>query len=129
MTHELDRSYQYSADNPDVPVISSRHGGVLPAWWKRPAIFMPRAASRITLELTSVRVERLQSISEDEARADGAHLVPGEGGGWKFDRGEQECDSAVEAYRRLWDSLNADRGFGWDSNPWVWVVEFRRAVA
>jgi len=129
MTHELDRAYQYAADNPNVPVVSSRHGGVSPAWWKRPAIFMPRTASRITLDITSVRVERLQSISEDDARAEGAYLFPGDGGGWKFDRGEQEYDSAVEAFRRLWDTLNADRGFGWDSNPCVWAVEFRRVTA
>ncbi|MBN3814689.1 hypothetical protein [Paraburkholderia sp. Ac-20347] len=76
-----------------------------------------------------MRIERLQEISEDDARAEGAYLFPADGGGWKFGRGEQEYDSAGEAYRYLWDALNAERGFGWSANPWVWVVEFRRADA
>jgi hypothetical protein len=94
----------------------------------RPSMFMPRALSRITLEITDVRVERLQGINEDDARAEGAYLFSGEDGGWKFDRGEQEYDSAIEAYRYLWDGLNAARGQEWEVNPWVWVVEFRRII-
>lgn len=92
----------------------------------RPSMFMPRWASRITLEVTGVRVERLQDISDADAIAEGAYLFPAEGGGYKFDCGEQEYDTAVEAYRHLWDSLNAARGFGWDANPWVWVVDFQK---
>lgn len=92
----------------------------------RPAMFMPRWASRITLENVTVRIERLQGINEADAHAEGIYLFPGEGGGYKWARGEQEYDSAVEAYRHLWDGLNAARGYGWDANPWVWVVEFKR---
>lgn len=77
--------------------------------WK-PSIFMPRWASRITLEIVGVRVERVQEITPDDARAEGVeHLY-----------------APRNAFANLWDSINAKRGYGWDSNPWVWVVEFRR---
>lgn len=85
-----------------------------------PGIHMPRDVSRILLEVTGVRVERLQAISEADARAEGVefgHITDPQ-------TGEIDCD-AVEAYEVLWDSLNAKRGYGWDTNPWVWVVEFR----
>ncbi|MFZ1181644.1 MAG: hypothetical protein WAN92_09130 [Herbaspirillum sp.] len=91
-----------------------------------PSIYMPRWASRITLEITHVQIERLQAINEMDARAEGVYLCSVEGGGYKFARGEQEYDTAVKAYRELWDDLNAARGYGWNTNPWVWVLEFRR---
>jgi hypothetical protein len=77
---------------------------------------MPRWASRITLEVTGVRVERVQDISEADAWAEGIDRT-------HMGRGIQR--PAVH-FRRLWDSINAKRGFGWESNPYVWVVEFRR---
>jgi hypothetical protein len=84
-----------------------------------PSIFMPRWASRITLDLTGVRVERVQEISEEDAKVEGitAPMYPPRKGG----------PSYRLAYRCLWDHLNAKRGFGWDKNPWVWVLEFKRA--
>lgn len=75
-----------------------------------PSIHMPRAASRITLEVTEVRVERLQDISEADAVAEGAFTDPA-------------CP-AYDAYRSLWESINGPGS--WDANPWVWVVEFQR---
>lgn len=84
----------------------------------RPSIHMPRGASRITLEITYVRVERLQDISEADAIAEGCKA-------WKGVPGDGEM-SAVEAFRRLWESINgAD---SWKANPWVWVVSFERAT-
>jgi hypothetical protein len=80
----------------------------------RPAIHMPRAACRLMLEVTAVRVERLQEITEDDARAEGIS-APTSG-------------SFRGGYAILWDSLNAKRGFGWATNPWVWVVTFDRAA-
>lgn len=80
----------------------------------RPSIFMPRAACRLVLEVTGVRVERLQAITEPDAIAEGC-----------FALGDSDC-TARRQYEILWDSLNAKRGFGWASNPWVWVIEFRR---
>lgn len=93
--------------------------------WK-PSIFMPRQACRILLEIVSVRVERLNEISEEDAEAEGVEENMG--------IPQMECDdqvahypdaSFVKSYRSLWDSLNAKRGFGWEVNPWVWVIEFK----
>lgn len=95
-----------------------------PGQWK-PSIHMPRWASRITLEITSVRVERLQGISEADALAEGvAQAVR--------DRlPVQQCGEydaidvdPLELYRDLWESINGTGS--WGPNPWVWVLEFRR---
>lgn len=93
-----------------------------------PSIHMLRAASRITLEITGVRVERLQDITEADAIAEGIGKTAA--GFWST-----YCRSDVDgtysprlSYQCLWDSLNAARGFGWDANPWVWVVEFAKSV-
>lgn len=77
----------------------------------RPSIHMPRWASRITLEIVSVRVERLQEISEADAMAEGVGI---------------QCESpmAIMEYSLLWESINGPGS--WDANPWVWVVEFSR---
>jgi hypothetical protein len=88
-----------------------------PGRWMSPR-FMPRWASRITLEITGVRSERLQNITADDCMAEGIslHEIPGLGSDY----------SIIKAYRDLWDSLNAKRGYGWDVNPWVWCITFRR---
>lgn len=83
----------------------------------RPSIHMPRAHSRILLEITDVRVERLQDISFQQALAEGIDSHPS---GF-FGNG---CTTAVGAFHELWESIN---GAGsWGANPWVWVVEFKR---
>lgn len=84
-----------------------------PLW--RPSIHMPRWASRILLEVVSVRVERLQEITVEDAAREGVSL-------------RSEC-SVGDNFRALWDEINAGRGFAWASNPWVWRVEFRRIEA
>jgi len=85
-----------------------------------PSIHMPRRASRIDLEITSVRVERLNDCSEADAKAEG---VTDFGNITDIATGEIDRD-AVEAYEALWETIN---GAGsWDANPWVWVIEFRR---
>lgn len=105
-------------------------------WWRHnwhvrssttiPSIHMPRWASRITLEVTNIRVERLQDISELDALAegvDGERLVHGKLNGVEGDFVEGSCR---EGYKALWNSINTKRGYGWEADPWVWVVEFKR---
>jgi hypothetical protein len=83
----------------------------------RPSIHMPRWASRILLEITDVRVERLQDVSEEQSEAEGVDFLRSAP---DFD----ETLTAKELYEILWDHIN---GAGaWDANPWVWVVAFRR---
>lgn len=84
--------------------------------WRHP-IHMPRWASRITLKIESVRVERVQEIGEDDAGAEGVSFTKYANANARFH------------FREIWDTINAARGFGWDANPWVWVVEFRRVTA
>lgn len=83
-----------------------------------PSIFMSRWASRITLEITDIRVERLQDISEDDAEAEGVERKPR----WQNDvYGENYHD----AFHRLWDKINGKK-HPWSSNPWVWAISFKR---
>ncbi|MBY4692781.1 hypothetical protein K6W21_01590 [Burkholderia latens] len=124
----------YAADNDRSNDIEVRDGvrGIfspesnahVPFRW-RPSIHMPRALSRITLEITGVRIERLQEISESDARAEGVTIEDHHMRGY--------CAGAylppsIRAFHDLWDSLNSPRGHGWGVNPWVWVVEFRRVA-
>jgi hypothetical protein len=95
----------------------------------RPSIHMPRWASRITLEVTGVRVERLQDISEADAQAEGVtpKWEPGCSGRLMEALGGFSFRPAASAYADLWEQINGPGS--WDANPWVWVVEFRRVEA
>ncbi len=90
----------------------------------RPSIFMPRWASRILLEIVSVRVERVAEITEEDATAEGVDLNIGRINA--IANNEIEPTNLRDVYRRLWDFLNAKRGFPWASNPFVWVLTFKR---
>jgi hypothetical protein len=83
--------------------------------WRSPR-FMPRWASRLTLEIVSVRVERVQEISEEDAGAEGLQ-------DWYGNRSPY-CTNK-DRFVDLRDSINSKRGHSWDSNPWVWLIEFR----
>ena len=127
-TQELDGELDgvlYAADNQFVPIenkieaadawcdayANGKHGD---KW--RPSIHMPRWASRITLEVTGISVQRLQETSESDAIAEGVqcpaflHAAP--------------C-THTHHFSMLWDSIYAKRGSGWDTNPWVWVIDFK----
>lgn len=86
----------------------------------RPSIHMPRWASRILLEVTDVRVERLQDITEEQALAEG--IKKHSDGGYHVEDGKHYSDSPVESFACLWSSVGGD----WDANPWVWCVSFKR---
>jgi hypothetical protein len=113
---DLEFGAMYRADNyPSDKVVDFK--------WK-PSIHMPRWASRITLEITGVRVERLQDVSEADAMAEGCERIelgPHEVHGM----GVHPMTSTYgAAFADLWERIN---GFdSWDANPWVWVIEFRR---
>ena len=126
---------RFAADGEDLSNARHDYGG---RW--RPSIHMPRWASRLTLRVTSVRVERLHAITEDDARAEGV-------ASW-WERATYDEARGISA---RWDHISAHRGWGktqpdfrgafgalwsringaasWDANPWVWVVEFERVGA
>ena len=111
----------------DLNAYRSQSGAVVPA------IHMPRWASRITLEITDVCAERLQDISEMDAIAEGIEPFrtndPDLQGMWRdYSEDGMASGNPIGSYMTLWDSLNAARGYGWDANPWVWVIEFKRVA-
>lgn len=118
----------------DIGIIPNQDGryewepGKSPFKWKR-AMHMPRWASRITLEITDIRVERLQDITEEGAKAEGIKVLPlqdeSDPSAWyQYAPGIFQARSAIKSYELLWNSLNAKRGYPWEKNPWVWVVTF-----
>lgn len=104
--------------------------GIKKVW--KPSIHMPRAASRITLQITCVRVERLQDISEADAKAEGIEsLTYGGETTWRDYTLTDEwaevspmLHNPIDSYESLWESINGPGS--WDANPWVWVVGFKR---
>jgi len=97
----------------------------------RPSTRMPRWASRLTLEITGVRVERLQDISDADALSEGVERLINEDGFIDYHPQWGKVIKAMDAassFRSLWDSINAAHGLGWDTNPWVWVITFNMVV-
>lgn len=129
----IDPCLVYRADNAQLPIC--KHKGGHDLWYPdgcsdpitsselikpdlshlgwRVSIHMPRWASRITLDITDVRVQLVQEISAFDAIDEGVQ------------RQEAPYD-AREPFRDLWDSINAKRGFGWETNPWVWALTFKK---
>ena len=116
---------QYKVDRPndaypgDWPEEEARGNPDAPKW--KPSIFMPKKYARIWLEITGVRVERLQDITYAEVIAEGLTWLLTD---------EQQTDGehrrgGIRAFKRLWDSINGKK-HPWESNPYCWVIEFRR---
>lgn len=102
--------FEYKADNEE---------SCLGSWtgsWKVP-MFMPASAARLFLRVVDVQMERLQDITEEDAIAEGFE---------RTDDADNSFFTAKDAFRDFWDSLNANRGYGWEINPWVWVCKFER---
>lgn len=120
----------YKADNHFQPIDNTQAAGDLwcdahkngkhgKAW--RPSIHIYRWMSRIMLSVENVRVERLQDISEEDAIAEGFQQEV-------ISVGYQDAPVTLPAHQKftyLWDSINGKRGYSFDSNPWVWVIEFK----
>lgn len=109
--------YYYKAD-----------GDLRPEGWRgrwESSTHMPKEAARIWLKVTDVRVERLRDITEDGAKDEGANWKNGQNVGWE----EKMKRTATERFAENWDSTikKSDRErYGWEANPWVWVIEFER---
>ena len=105
---------EYRADYPD---------GYQAADGWTPSIHMPRTASRILLEITDVRVERLNAISQEDAQAEGMELT-----GWRPTYSDPDSGGEVwtpyDNFAQLWESIYGEES--WKANPWVWVITFRR---
>ena len=108
-------------------------------WTWKPSIHMPREAARIFLEITSISVGRLQDIGEKDAKAEGvekANICLTQHSWTKIIKVHcpivdcTGCESYSRSYKAefmyLWEEINAKRGYSWESNPWVWVIEFKR---
>ena len=149
LTGTLAEPYAYMADEESLPLIGE-NGELLSIQYKwRPSIHMPKAAARIFLRVTDVRVERVQSISEDDCSAEGisehendvnppqcAYVVHdrqtlGAIGACYHEpslycKEKMQWCEPIGRFRMLWDRINAKRGYPWESNPWCWCYEFER---
>lgn len=106
----IDDLYSFSGNETDFPT----------PW--RPSIFMHRWASRITLEITNIRVERVQDISEEDCKKEGVELYnnyDGTKGGW------EAPDTYKKGFKLLWDLIHPEL-LWWKFNPWIWCIEFKR---
>ena len=121
---------------------STEHDSQVP-FRRRPSVHMPRSASRILLEITEVHAERLQEICATDAVAEGLSKISKDGKmvkygiadadglpgtdnwGWPWHEWRQ---SPIDAYERLWNERSIARGVGWNDNPWVWAITFKRVI-
>lgn len=133
---EIDDNILYAADGTCCEQLGECDCEGKGAVW-RPSIHMPRWASRLSLEIIRIRVERLQDISEADAKAEGIAELTKDGDVKKYavlDRGDYSSTpwarmptTAKHAFERLWKSINGSQS--WDANPYVWVVKFKRVTA
>ena len=123
LTYQDDPQWEHQLfDNGELDdALPPEDDGVVGRWKVHPSIHMPRWASRITLRVTDVRVQRVQEISEEDAIAEGITR-------WEGDRLQRGDKGARNDFSRLWDSINAKRGYSWESNPFCWAITFERVT-
>ena len=107
-------------DNPPEKLANGKSKDIH-GWYKRPSIFMPKWATRIWLRVKSVRVERVQDIAPEDCVSEGIGELASKKNKYGFTPA-----GARYVFGQLWNSINEKRGYGWDANPWVWVVEFEK---
>ena len=115
-----EKNYLYQADGPDVNVLKiwrDKGVGAVYEKWMSP-VTMPHEAARLFLRVTDVRVERLHDITQSDVFHEGFRDDVDLEAGMVYPDGYQ--------FKQHWDSLNAKRGYGWDTNPFCWVIEFKR---
>jgi len=121
---EIPQYCEYAADGGPRPEYCDLEDNLHYGW--RPSIHMPRWASRLNLEITGVRVERLNSISQEDAQAEGMELT-----GWRPTYSDPDSGGEVwtpyDNFAQLWESIYGEES--WQANPWVWVIEFKRLEA
>lgn len=120
---------RYRADDATFEVVGEsglKYAGKDMSFRWRPSIHMPRWASRLTLEITDVRVQRLQEISEEDAQAEGVQW--NDGGPFNNGLPTTMIVKARDEFRHLWDSVDKP-GVKWEANPWVWAISFKRVEA
>ena len=107
-------------------IFKSDYGAELPKGIKwKPSIHMPRTAARIFLEITNIRVERVQDISEEDAIKEGIEMNNIPHPNWYWMEDVYSTDSPTKAFELLWNKINGTRA-SWEINPWVWVIELKR---
>ena len=111
-TFKADSNEVYYMDSPPLEDAQKPHERNVRGLFKRPSIFMPRWASRITLEITEIRVQRLQSITKIDANAEGF-----------FSLSMMQWETMM--FQRYWDIINGKK-YPWESNPWLWAISFKR---
>ena len=119
--YEKPENCVYEADGVPAPEFYDADDNLRCCW--RPSIHMPRWASRILLEITNVRVERLNDISEQDAIAEGLERYNDDGIVYYGPYGKGDC-RPERAFSNLWKSIYGEED--WKKNPWVWVIEFKR---
>lgn len=112
------------ADKPVNPLNYRADGDIEDVKWK-PSIFMPKKYCRSWKEIVSIRPERIQEITEEDAKKEGIELYNNYDG---TTGGNGSPETYRSGFRFLWDSLNSKRGHGWDRNDWVWVTEFKPII-
>lgn len=124
--------YYYMDNIPTTANIKTKRSRMT-GWYKRPSLFMPKAACRIFLQITNIKVERLMDISEEDAKREGVllhergvHWLDYQKQAWKVTQFVYCLLTAKDSFRSLWNLINGNDNRAFSENPFVWVVEFKR---